>query len=78
MCRCECGLVIRAKELRNWAANKGQKVNAATNNGVFLVYQERDSDGQGHVYAVINGAVRGNALGANWGDYDTQQTYKVK
>lgn len=38
----------------------------------------KNKDGQGHVYAVINGAVRGNNLGANWNDYDTQQTYKVK
>lgn len=78
MLRCECGLVLRAKELQNWASNKGKKVNQASNNGVYLIYQERNSDGQGHVYSLINGVVKGNELGANWGDYDTQQIYQLK
>ena len=78
MLRCECGLVLRAKELRNWAANKGKKVNQTSNNGVFLIYQERNSDGQGHVYSLIYGAVKGNGLGADWDEYDTQQAYQLK
>lgn len=78
MCRCLCGLVLRAKELRDWASSNGQKVNATNNQGIYLVYQERNKDGQGHVYAVIYGSVRGNQLGANWGDWDTQQIYKLK
>jgi hypothetical protein len=28
MCRCLCGLVLRAKELRNWASNHGNQVNS--------------------------------------------------
>ena len=77
MCRCECGLVLRAKELRTWAASKGQKVNAVDNNGIYLVYQERNADGQGHVYAVIDGKVYGNSLADKWGDWNTQQFYKL-
>ena len=37
--RCKCGLVLRAKELKNWAANKGNLVNQSNNNGIYVVYQ---------------------------------------
>ena len=68
---CLCGVVLRAKDLRDWAASKGKLVQSANNSGVYVVYQERNSDGQGHVYAVINGSVCGNGLADNWEDYDT-------
>ncbi len=66
MVRCLCGLVIRAKELRDWAIKNGEKVNQKSSNGVFLIYQERNSDKQGHVYAFFNGKVEGNVTGAGW------------
>ena len=37
--------------MRDWAAKKGQNVNETKNDGVYLIYQERNSNGQGHVYA---------------------------
>lgn len=43
-----------------------------------MVYEERSSDGQGHVYAVIDGTVRGNELADKWDKWDTQKIYKLK
>lgn len=76
--RCLCGLVLRARDLRDWAASKGKLVQSANNSGVYVVYQEQNSDGQGHVYAVINGSVCGNDLADNWDYYGTEKVYKLK
>lgn len=44
-CVCSCGYALRAKEVRNWAA-KGTKVNIAVNDGkIYVIYEERNSDG---------------------------------
>jgi hypothetical protein len=43
--RCSCGFVLRAKELRSWVAAKYPKVQAADNNHIFFVYEERNKDG---------------------------------
>ena len=45
---CSSGRPIRAKELRDWAKNIFIK-RTAQPTGVCFVYQERASDGQGHV-----------------------------
>jgi hypothetical protein len=37
-----------------------------------MVYQERNSDGQGHVYAIIYGQVRGNGLANGWKGWNKQ------
>lgn len=78
MARCYCGKVIRAKELRKWAISKGKKLSQIGNSGVYVVYQERNRDGQGHVYAVIDGKVFGNELADQWKSWDFQEFYKIK
>ena len=37
--RCGCGAAIRAREVRNWAASKGTKVNKRGENGVFFIFE---------------------------------------
>lgn len=78
ICRCSCGLAIRAKKLRDWASTNGPQVNTIDGDGIYLVYQQANKDGQGHVYAIINGTVKGNSLGAKWAEYDIQQIYKLQ
>ena len=77
MLRCKCGAVLRAKELRAWAANKGKKAQEIKNNGIYVVYQERNKDGQGHVYSVINGNVCGNEVADGWDGWDREEYYKL-
>ena len=36
---CGCGLCLRAKEMRLWAAKNFTKVNQISNQGIFLVYE---------------------------------------
>lgn len=65
---CSCGLPLRAKEVRNWVAAKYKNVGNKDANGTYLVYEERDVDGQGHVYVHHNGSNYGN------GNYNWPQT----
>jgi hypothetical protein len=74
--RCNCGLVLRAKELRDWASKKGSKVASAGPTGLYLVYEQRNSDGQGHVYVKHNGSNHGNGL-YNWDGANTREFYKL-
>ncbi len=48
-CVCKSGRPIRAKELRTWFGNNWTSHSSPKDNGLMLVYQERASDGQGHV-----------------------------
>ena len=74
-CRCKCGLPVRAKEVRDWARRvktKGEtKDETKVSSGKWLVYEERNRDGQGHVYVKINGSNYGNG-NYNWGGADTR------
>ena len=47
-CVCKSGRPIRAKELRRWFGEKWT-YHTKPQAGLNLVYQERPSDGQGHV-----------------------------
>ncbi|EAR90510.1 hypothetical protein TTHERM_00117560 (macronuclear) [Tetrahymena thermophila SB210] len=62
--RCGCGLVLRAKELFNWAKQQGKIVNAL-GSGLYLVYEENTENGQGHVYVIHNHQKYGNG-NYNW------------
>ncbi|MFC1751467.1 DUF4157 domain-containing protein [Pseudomonadota bacterium] len=47
---CKHGRPVRAKEMRDWFATEGTVENAAAKpDGYYAVYQQRDSDSQGHV-----------------------------
>ena len=45
---------LRAKEVRDWAKANGTLKTNMANNKTYLVYQERNKDGQGHVYVYHN------------------------
>jgi hypothetical protein len=80
MYRCGCGAVLRAKELRDKSTSKA--VTSTDSAGTYLVYQQRNSDGKGHVY-VIETDSKGNKTNHgngnyNWAGADTTAYYKVK
>ena len=48
--RCGCGAAIRAREVRNWAASKGTKVNKRGENGVFFIFEYNNIEAGGHIW----------------------------
>ncbi len=74
-CVCKSGRPIRAKELRTWFGNNWSKHSSPKDTGLMLVYQERSSDGQGHV--LIKEYNAGEQIGvADTGDFpDWRQEY---
>lgn len=36
--RCGCGAIVRARDMREWAANKGKKVDKWSNSGVYVIF----------------------------------------
>ena len=68
--------MLRAKQLRKWAEKNGKEVEKITNNGIYVVYQQRNKDDQGHVYSVINGTVCPKD-GDKWNDWNFQEFYKL-
>lgn len=64
-CVCTAGRPIRAKELRAWAAGKFKKQSNADTAATF-VYQERQSDGQGHVLIKNGSSVSGTGDFPTW------------
>ena len=69
--------MLRAKQLRKWAEKNGKEVEKITNNGIYVVYQQRNKDDQGHVYSVINGNVCGNEVADGWDGWDREEYYKL-
>jgi hypothetical protein len=36
--RCSCKAIVRARDVRAWAAGKGTKVNSYQNQGVYVIF----------------------------------------
>lgn len=68
--------VIRAKNLRCWFASKAKKTDdsVAKNSGFWAVYQERPTDGQGHVAVIDTDSWK--YYGTGWFPDWTQEYYQ--
>lgn len=58
--RCGCGAAVRAREVRNWAAKNGTKVNNWSANGTFIIFEYKNIEAGGHVWGYHNGKEYGN------------------
>lgn len=79
--KCRSGRMIRAKELRDWAKSIPNVVFKANHNSInsghWFVYQERASDGQGHVCIHLEKPDSYQWVGTgNFPNWELQEHYK--
>ncbi|MBD5799860.1 hypothetical protein BHU24_25140 [Bacillus pseudomycoides] len=79
--KCRSGRMIRAKELRQWVRSIPGVILKADHNsissGYWFVYQERASDGQGHVCIHLESPEEYYWAGTgNYPDWELQEHYK--
>lgn len=76
--RCGCGAAVRARQVRDWAAKKGTKVNNWNQAGTFIIFQYNNIEAGGHVWGYHNGSECGNGYYNGYpNDFSNREIYKM-